>query len=137
MWRNGLTGGVRADFSRADFSEAVLRGAVLRGADFRGAVLRGADFSRAKYLSHDGKEKIIKLATGWSNLYKYWVFAVQFEDNTQRIRMGCHYRSVEDWDSDFWNNQNEFPNDNSEESLMRLNAYNFAKQWLKIKAGTP
>lgn len=45
--------------------------------------------------------------------------------------MGCHWRSLAEWEADFWNNPKEFPNDGSAKSNMRLAAYNFAKEWIK------
>ena len=46
--------------------------------------------------------------------------------------MGCYTQTVEEWDKDFWNNPNEFPNNGDEDSKMRLFAYETAKKWFEI-----
>ena len=43
------------------------------------------------------------------------------------VRMGCFLRLLEDWKRNFWNNDKEFPNDNSEKSNNRY------KRFLEIK----
>ena len=50
--------------------------------------------------------------------------------------MGCYDRTVEEWDKDFWNNTNEFPNDKSEESELRMFAYQTAKRWFELQLST-
>jgi hypothetical protein len=47
--------------------------------------------------------------------------------------MGCFFRTLAEWENDFWNNPNEFPNDGSESSEMRLMAFNTAKAWHEIQ----
>jgi hypothetical protein len=46
--------------------------------------------------------------------------------------MGCHNRSLEEWDNNFWNNNEEFPNDNSLKSTLRLMAFETAKKWFEL-----
>ena len=46
--------------------------------------------------------------------------------------MGCFTRKLSDWESDFWNNDNEFPNDGSKKSNLRLFAFETAKKWFEI-----
>jgi len=48
------------------------------------------------------------------------------------IRLGCFTRSVEEWNNDFWNNDDEFPNDGSMKSELRLLAYKTCRKWLKL-----
>lgn len=40
---------------------------------------------------------------------------------------------IYEWESDFWNNPNEFPNNGSEASELRLMAFETAKRWLEIQ----
>jgi hypothetical protein len=56
-----------------------------------------------------------------TSLYKYTVFA---HNNT--VQLGCYTRTRAEWDADFWNNPNEFPNDGSKASNARLLAYKTA-----------
>ncbi len=101
--------------------DAALRGAYLGGADLRGAYLRGAD----------GKIKI-KKATFIDGLYKYQCGSIITEDHQLYVKLGCFTRKIEDWEKDFWNNDNEFPNNNSLESSLRMLAYETCKKWIEL-----
>jgi hypothetical protein len=116
-----------ADLRGAYLEGADLEGADLEGADLEGADLRGADL-RGAYLEGI-KIKKIMVFTG---LYKYIVMSIIDENDIKYIKLGCHLRKVEDWENDFWNNTNEFPNNNSEKSNLRLFAYETAKKWFEI-----
>jgi hypothetical protein len=113
----------------ADLQDAYLRGADLRGAYLQGANLLGANLQDAYLL---GAEKI-KCAAVFTGLYKYIVIPYITEKNIKRIIMGCHNRSLEEWESNFWNNNDEFPNNGSMKSNLRLMAYNTAKAWLELQ----
>ena len=116
-----------ADLQGADLRGADLQGAYLQGADLRGADLQGADL-RGAYLQ--GYK--IKTAVVFSGLYTYVVIPYITEENESRIKMGCYDRSLKEWEEDFWNNPNEFPNDGSQKSLMRLIAFETAKKWFDV-----
>ena len=133
-----------ADLQGADLQDAYLRGADLRGADLRDAYLRdaylrGADLQDADLRDADlrgadlqGAE--IKSAIVFTGLYTYLVIPYITKENEKRIKMGCYDRSLQEWESDFWNNNNEFPNDGSLKSNQRLLAYETAKKWLELSA---
>jgi len=55
------------------------------------------------------------------------------DDNTEWIQLGCYFRKVEEWEEDFWNNNDEFPNDWSKQSKFRLLAYETCKKWLELE----
>ncbi len=55
--------------------------------------------------------------------YKYSSGGHFNKDGIQIIQMGCYNRTRKEWDDDFWNNTNEFPDDGSEESKARLRTY--------------
>ena len=121
-----------ADLSVADLSGANLYGANLSRADLSRADLSGADLSRADLsgaLINDIKVKKMRVFSG---LYSYLVIAFISEDGEKYVRMGCYVRKVSEWEADFWNNENEFPNDNSEKSNLRLFAFETAKRWFEI-----
>ena len=103
-----------AVLSGADLSGADLRGTVLRGADLRGAVLSGAKISA------------IKVFTG---LYCYQVWAVLFQNGSRWVRMGCLFKSLEDWEKIGIRKSNvaEFPDDGSPQCEERVRAFEFAK----------
>ena len=131
-----------ADLRGANLSGANLRGADLRGAnlgsaDLRGtnlgsADLSGADLRDANLRDADLRGIKIKRAIVFTGLYKYIVIPFISDDNEKYIKMGCYTRKLSEWKSDFWNNDNEFPNNGSEMSNLRLFAYETAKRWFDV-----
>ena len=95
-------------------SGADLSDADLRGADLSGAVLSGAKISA------------IKVFTG---LYCYQVWAVLFQNGSRWVRMGCLFKSLEDWEKIGIRKSNvaEFPDDGSPQCEERVRAFEFAK----------
>ena len=124
-----------ADLEGAYLVGSDLRGSDLRGANLEGANLREADLRGADLRGANRNNKKIKHFYSWAGLYEYVVEVQVSEDDSILIRLGCHTRTLEEWEANFWNNDNEFPNDGSEASELRLNAYNFAKKWAEIKVG--
>ena len=106
----------------ANLRDAYLRSAYLGSADLRGADLRGADLG-------NGKVKTFAVFTG---IYTYIVVPYILENGEQRVKMGCYDRSVTEWDQDFWNNNDEFPNNNSVKTNLRLIAFETAKKWIEL-----
>ena len=119
------------NLSRADLYHTNFSGANLSNADLSNADLLGANFRGAKY-----KDVVIKHVRVFSSLYKYQVWAIIAEDDSEWVRMGCFFRKREEWENDFWNNDREFKNDNSEDSNMRLAAFNFACKWIDERKHT-
>ena len=115
-----------------DLQGAYLQGCNLQGCDLQGAYLRGCNLQgcnlRGAYLQ--GVQ--IKTAIVFTGLYEYIVIPYITEENIKRVKMGCYDRSLEDWEADFWNNNNEFPNNGSVKSNLRLMAFETAKAWFKI-----
>jgi len=111
-----------ADLSGAELSGADLRGADLSGADLSGADLRGADLSGLK----------IQKTAVFTGLYKYIAMPIITQDNKHYVRLGCYTRLVSDWQNDFWNNSNEFPNNGDLDSKYRLMAFEFCKKWIEL-----
>jgi len=133
-----------ADLSGADLSGADLRDANLSGADLRGAYLRDANLSGA-YLSganlsgadlrganlrdaNDNKKKIATMRV-FTGLYAYQVWAVLFEDGSRWVRMGCLWKSLDEWGAIGIRKSNlsEFPDNGSDKSEDRVLAFEFAK----------
>jgi len=131
-----------ADLQGADLRGVSLHGADLRGADLHGADLHGADlqgvYLQGVYLrgadlqGADLQGVRIKKAVVFTGLYKYIVIAFISESDEKWIKLGCFCRTLSEWESDFWNNKKEFPNDNSEASQMRLLAFDTCKKWFEI-----
>jgi uncharacterized protein YjbI with pentapeptide repeats len=115
---------------KADLREADLRGADLRGADLYGAYLRGANLRGAdlRGADLDGISRVEKMMV-FSGLYDYVVYAVLKQDGTRWIRMGCLWKTIEDWECIGIHNTNpsQFPIDGTFKSEQRLRAYQFAK----------
>ena len=99
--------------------EAVSKKTVLSGADLSGADLSGAVLSGKKTHS-------LRVFTG---LYAYQVWAVLFADGTRWIRMGCLFKSLDEWEKIGIRESNlpEFPNDGSDKCEERVAAFEFAK----------
>ena len=67
------------------------------------------------------------------NGYKYSANAYfNLTDNKEYIRLGCFIRTIEDWEKDFDNNQNEFPL-KSKQWHERKAVYEYLKSWLEIQ----
>lgn len=131
--KNRWTGAILFEFEKEGNTikdtllQAKEQSADLRGADLRGADLQSADL-RGAYLQ---SEKIL-CAIVFTGLYDYLVIPYITEKGEKRIKMGCHDRLLEDWESNFWNNNMEFPNNNSVKSNLRVMAFETAKKWLEI-----
>ena len=74
----------------------------------------------------------IKKIIFMSQLYQYDTVALLSEEDEKYIGLGCHFRTVDDWEKDFWNNNREFPNDGSVKSKLRVFAFETLKNWCKI-----
>lgn len=76
----------------------------------------------------DGKA-IINLRQITYSAYPYQVQAVLFENGERWVRMGCLWKSLEDWEKIGIreSNTSEFSNDGSESSEERAVAFEFAK----------
>ena len=66
-----------------------------------------------------------------SGLYRYKQDII-YTDKDIYIRMGCLTFTVDKWKENFWNNDNEFPNDGEERSVDRLEAFNVCMRILKL-----
>ena len=109
-----------------------LQGAYLQGCDLQGAYLRGCNLQGCDLQGAYLRGVQIKTAIVFTGLYEYIVIPYITEENIKRVKMGCYDRSLEDWEADFWNNNNEFPNNGSVKSNLRLMAFETAKAWFKI-----
>ena len=104
MWWQNEDGGIRANLIRAN--------------------LRGANLSDANLCM----KKIAQLRV-FSGLYAYVVCAILFEDGTRMVRMGCLWKTLEEWEKIGirQSNLSEFPDDGSERCEQRVAAFEFAK----------
>jgi len=130
------------DLSDTDLRDANLRDANLSGANLSGADLYGANLSDTDLSDTDLRDTDlrdanlsgikIKRAIVFTGLYKYIVIPFISDDNEKYIKMGCYTRKLSEWKSDFWNNDNEFPNNGSEMSNLRLFACETAERWFDV-----
>ena len=118
-----------AHLSGADLSWAYLRRADLRGADLRRADLSWADLSGADLSGANIDGKTVAKFRVFTGLYAYEVWSVLFEDGSRWVRMGCLWKSLEDWDKIGIRESNlsEYPNDRSFKCEERASAFEFAK----------
>jgi hypothetical protein len=95
------------------------------------ANLSYANLGGAKILDSNKREITIKKAHNFRNLYKYSCILFIAENNDIYIKMGCFTRKKEDWESDFYNNNSEFP-EGAQQTLLRKNALDFIINYAKI-----
>ena len=117
-----LTGAV---LRGADLTDAVLRDAILTGAILTGAILRGADLTGAILR---GAMKISALRA-MSGMYQYRTWSFVTDSGVPWVRMGCLWKSVEEWDriGIRASNPKEFPNDGSAKCEERVRAFEFVR----------
>ena len=120
---------VEAVAKGADLTDANLRGADLRGADLTGANLTGANLRGADLRVANGEKKKIVTMRVFTGLYEYQVWAVLFEDGSRWVRMGCLWKSLDEWESVGIrkSNLNQYPDDGSDRCEERVAAFEFAK----------
>ena len=108
----------------ANLYGASLYGANLDGANLYGASLDGASLDGALI---DGKP-IVTLRV-FSGLYRFTVQAVLFQDGSRWVRMGCLWKSLDEWEAIGIrkSNPSEFPDDGSDRCEERVAAFEFAK----------
>ena len=128
----------RANLNRADLNRADLSGANLSGADLSGADLYGADLYGANLRG----SKIDCFLSAHSSGYPYQGWAVLFQDGSRWIRMGCLWKTLEDWDAITIRKSHisEFPDDGSEKSECRADLFNLLRSALlrmKLTANPP
>ena len=64
------------------------------------------------------------------NSYKYIARGYLNEiDKKHYIQLGCYLRTIDEWDGDFWNNNDEFP-EGSESGNLRFETFNKIKKYL-------
>ena len=119
-----------ADLSGAVLSGAYLSGADLRGADLSDADLRGADLRDAVLSGAEGNKKKIATMRVFTGIYAYQVWAVLFEDGSRWVRMGCLFKSLDEWEEIGIRKSNlsQYPDDGSEKCEQRVRAFEYAKQ---------
>jgi uncharacterized protein YjbI with pentapeptide repeats len=110
---------VEAVSKKINLGGANLGGTYLEGANLRGANLGDANLRGAKIYS----------MRVFSGLYDYQVWAVLFEDGSRWVRMGCLFKSLEDWEKIGIRKSNisQYPDDGSEQCEERVAAFEFAK----------
>jgi hypothetical protein len=99
---------------------ALLKAALLRGANLMDADLRGANLMGA------GKISALRVLTG---LYGYQCMAFVTDSGAPWVRMGCLWKSVEEWDriTIRASNIDEFPDDGSAKCEERVRAFEFVR----------
>ena len=65
------------------------------------------------------------------NTYKY-IARGYFNktDKNNYVQLGCYLRTIQEWENDFWNNRDEFP-EGSPQGTLRWNAFLLIKNFLE------
>jgi hypothetical protein len=126
-----------SNLSNSILSNSDLRYSNLSYSDLRNSFLSNA-FLMYTNLSHSNLSnavrfnQTIKKFKRFDNLYRYDNEIIINTENKVFWGFGCFFRSLEDWEKDFWNNPTEFPNDGSEKSKRRWNAFLFLKNEVEL-----
>jgi hypothetical protein len=106
---------IEAVKSRANLSSANLSFANLSSAKVKGAVINGRLIENLHVISYSS--------------YPYQIQAILFQDGSRWVRMGCLFKSLEDWEKIGIRKSNigSYPDDGSERSEVRAAAFEFAK----------
>ena len=66
----------------------------------------------------------------FTGIYAYQVWAVLFEDGSRWVRMGCLFKSLDEWEEIGIRKSNlsQYPDDGSEKCEQRVRAFEYAKQ---------
>jgi|GEM_PF-2309702 len=105
------------------------------GSEWHGGEWRGGEWYDGEATMEGKRVAEFKCLLGL--YYPYCIVAYLFEDGTRGVRMGCLYKSIDDWDKVGIRNSNleEFPDDGSEKSENRAWAFDVAKSCaLRLKA---
>ena len=115
-----------SNLSGSNLSCSDLRGAYLSGSNLDGANLVRANLADANLDGANVKISFLEVFTG---LYRYTCWAFVSVEGVPWVRMGCLWKTVEDWDSIGIRNSNprEFPDDGSEKSERRVLAFDFTR----------
>ena len=111
--------------------------AILAGANLAGANLYRASLDRANLAGANLDGKPINTMRMFSGIYPYQVQVILFQDGSRWVRMGCLFKSLEEWEKIGIRNSNlcEFPDDGSDKCEERVAAFEFAKAAaLRMKA---
>jgi len=133
MWIRNEDVGVIANLSGSDLSDSNLRGSDLRGSDLRGSNLSGSDLRGSNLSGAKRFCKTLKHFARWDNLYNYGVEIAVSTDKTVIVKMGCKELTLQEWESNWFNNYIEFPDDGSAKTKHRIAAYNFAVNYARIE----
>jgi hypothetical protein len=115
-----------ANLCGANLCGANLCGANLCGANLCDADLCGANLCGANLCDADLKVSAMEIFTG---LYQYTCWAIVSMDGVPWVRMGCLWKTIEEWDrvGIRKSNPSEFPDDDSEKCNRRARAFEFTR----------
>jgi hypothetical protein len=128
-WRGGMWHG------------GMWHGGVWHGGMWHGGVWHGGEWHGGVWCGGEmfiDRKKVSQFRC-FAGLYGYRVHAVLFEDGSRWVRMGCLWKSLEEWQTIGIRCSNvcEFPDDGSEKSEERVRAFEFAKAAVLAMKGNP
>jgi len=110
-------------------SDCTVSGGKVSDCTVSDCTVSGGKVSDCKVSDCTVSEKPLAFLKGFAGLYKYNVWSVLFADGSRWVRMGCLFKSLEDWDKIGIRKSHlsEFPDDGSDRSEERAAAFEFAK----------
>jgi hypothetical protein len=122
-WRDGEWG--RGEWRGGVWHDGLWHDGVWHGGEWRGGFVYGRENVR------------VVMRSVFTGLYRYPVWSVLFDDGERWVRMGCLFKSLDNWEEVGIRKSNlsEFPNDGSYKCEERVAAFEFAKAAvLRMKA---
>ena len=111
--------------SNCTVSDCMVAGCKVAGGTVAGCTVSGGTVSYCTV-----SDKPLAVLKGYSGLYDFNVWAVLFADGSRWVRMGCLFKSLEDWEKIGIRKSNlsQYPDDGSDACEERVRAFNFARE---------
>jgi hypothetical protein len=123
---------VNSQFFNSQFDNSLFDNSLFDNSQFDNNWFYNSQFFNSQFDNFTYNGLQVKKFASFLGLYKYPVIVIITTDNKYYIGLGCHLRLVSEWEENFWNNNNEFPNDGSIKSELRKLAFEFSKQWIGL-----
>ena len=110
-------------------SDCKVSGCTVSSGTVSGGTVSGGTVSQCTVSLGEILNKPVSQIKGYAGLYAFNVWSVLMADGSRWVRMGCLFKSLEEWEKIGIRNSNpsSFPDDRSDRSEDRVAAFEFAK----------
>jgi hypothetical protein len=115
--------------SHCTVSDCKVSGCTVSSGTVSGGTVSGGTVSQCTVSLGEILNKPVSQIKGYAGLYAFNVWSVLMADGSRWVRMGCLFKSLEEWEKIGIRNSNpsSFPDDRSDRSEDRVAAFEFAK----------